>query len=198
MPALPSSLGRLLRAAALIAPGLACACSATCPDSPPWLIRDVGLVVTPVGAGARVAGGTAPLTISAPCEDAELTTDFCLGAGEYDLQLVATAYRCLPPAAMGDASCSRLADTRQDGAVVVRWRVLDAQVGQVFGRTQCHCPASLPPPCAAGDAQGAPALTPPAVRRVVKAGQIVNLDAVIIQVNTPPLAPFSDGGALPD
>jgi hypothetical protein len=40
-----------------------------------------------------------------------------------------------------------------------------------------------------------PTRTPAAVRRRARGGQIINLDAVIITVNIPPVVPAPDGGA---
>ncbi|MCS6911940.1 MAG: hypothetical protein RMK29_10485 [Myxococcales bacterium] len=111
-----------------------------CPDAPAWLIEQVRLRVVPLGPGAGVGGRTGPCFISAPCIDAELTTDFCLAAGEYELQLVAPVARLWQP---GGASLARF----------------------VF--------------------DGLQARSPPAMRRRVVPGHIVNLDAIVLGVNEP-------------
>lgn len=115
-----------------------------CPASPGWLIDEVRLSVRPLTAGAGVGGRSEPCLIPATCNDAELTTDFCLTAGDYELQLQA-------PRGALDAS---------GGAAAARF---------VFSGDQAQ--------------------TAPAVRRTVRPGEIVNLDAVLLGVNEPDPAP---------
>lgn len=52
-----------------------------CPDSPAWLVRNVQLKIT------ALDGGFGPCVITAPCSSAELSTEYCLPEGEYELQL---------------------------------------------------------------------------------------------------------------
>ena len=54
----------------------------SCPTSPPWLIRNVQLRITSVDDGHVCI-------ISKPCTDAELTTEYCLAEGLYDMQVTA-------------------------------------------------------------------------------------------------------------
>lgn len=57
----------------------------SCLDAPAWLVRNVQLHIRSVAMN-----GTRPAvdcTITAPCLDGELTTQYCLEAGAYDLQL---------------------------------------------------------------------------------------------------------------
>lgn len=72
-----------------------------CLDSPGWLVRKVQLYITK----AVPAGQTPPppCIITAPCSDGELTTNYCLEPGQYDLQLRADV-ETLPVTAMGPAA----------------------------------------------------------------------------------------------
>lgn len=54
----------------------------TCSNSAAWLIRQIQLRVTSADTGQTCV-------ITKPCTDAELTTDYCLAPGLYDLQVVA-------------------------------------------------------------------------------------------------------------
>ena len=110
-----------------------------CLLSPAWLLRKVQLHITPV----EPVGETCVVT--APCSDGELTTQYCLVPGVYDLQL--------------------------RGA-------LEAVDGDEFACAQLS------------------SVSPPAVRRVVKAGQVVNLDGIVLGVNAPPVVLSTDGGSL--
>lgn len=133
--------------APMVIDGVSCLTSSECPLSPAWQVPEVALLVTPAGPGALAAGKTTELRIPAPCAEAELTTDFCMTEGTYDLELVATAY-ALRTAAV---------DTpRFDIPAIVR--------------------------------------TPPAVRRQIRHGQIVNLDAAVIVVNVPPTTAAKSSG----
>ena len=113
-----------------------------CPETPAWLISQVLLSVRPLGDTVGVGGLRTPCVIPATCSDAELTTDFCLSAGDYELQLLA-------PRATLDTT--------------------GPEARFVFS--------------------GGQAQTAPAVRRTLRPGQIVNLDAVLLGVNEPPPAP---------
>lgn len=54
-----------------------------CPDTPAWLVRNVQLSIT------EINGNFGTCTISQPCSTGELTTEYCLPEGEYDLKLTA-------------------------------------------------------------------------------------------------------------
>jgi hypothetical protein len=54
----------------------------SCPKTPAWLIRQVQLRITPAEGGATCI-------IARPCIDAELTTEYCIKPGMYDLQVTA-------------------------------------------------------------------------------------------------------------
>ena len=54
-----------------------------CPQSPAWLVRLIQLRITPVEGGGK------PCVVVRPCTDAELTTQYCLAPGLYDLQVTA-------------------------------------------------------------------------------------------------------------
>lgn len=125
------------------AAGACLASGPQCPESPAWLIDQVRLRVRPLSDGAGVGGAGTQCFISSPCSAAELATDFCLGAGDYELQLVAAV------ASLGPAT----------GAETIFM------------------------------ASGGQARSAPAVRRTVRPGQTVNLDAVLLGVNEPPPAP---------
>jgi hypothetical protein len=167
-------------------------------------------------------------------------------------------------------------DDRDRGAVVVRWRIADASIGQLLDRGQCCCNADTAPtellqqqcvnngsaciqspawlvrnvqlhiksvptadmpsptpvdctiiaPCTDGELTTQSCLeegvfdlqltadidvdskalgqfvcsntltvSPPTVRRTVKAGQTVNLDGIVLGVNPPPVGP-ADGGTI--
>lgn len=110
-----------------------------CLDSPAWLIRNVRLHIASVSPA-----GTPPAvncTIIAACADGELTTNYCLEPGLYDLQLTAD---------------------------------IDVLAGDKADQFSCS---------------GRQTISPPVVRRSVKAGQAVNLDGIVLGVNAPPLSP---------
>jgi hypothetical protein len=54
-----------------------------CPDTPAWLVRNVQLSIK------ELSGNFGPCVISQPCSTGELTTEYCLPEGEYDLRLTA-------------------------------------------------------------------------------------------------------------
>lgn len=112
-----------------------------CPDSPAWLVRNVQLHIRSVDAPEPVN-----CTITAPCSDGELTTQYCLLAGTYDLQLQADI----------------------------------ETISKQYSQYTCSNTQTL---------------SPPTVRRSVKAGQAVNLDGIVLGVNAPPvLVTPSDAG----
>lgn len=107
-----------------------------CPDAPAWLVRNVQLHIRSVS----LPPGADPIdcTITAPCSDGELTTQYCLPAGTYDLQL------------RGDIET----------------------ISKQYSQYVCSYTQTL---------------SPPVVRRTVKAGQAVNLDGIVLGVNAPPV-----------
>jgi hypothetical protein len=54
-----------------------------CPDTPAWLVRNVQLRIE------SVSGSFGPCVVSSPCNTGELTTEYCLPEGDYDLRLSA-------------------------------------------------------------------------------------------------------------
>ena len=58
----------------------------TCLDAPAWLVRNVQLHIKSVPLMDSMPSAV-DCTITAPCQDGELTTHYCLEAGTYDLQL---------------------------------------------------------------------------------------------------------------
>lgn len=54
-----------------------------CPDTPAWLVRNVQLSIS------EISGRFGSCVISAPCSTGELTTEYCLPEGDYDLRLTA-------------------------------------------------------------------------------------------------------------
>lgn len=107
-----------------------------CPEAPAWLVRNVQLHIRSVSLTEDVQ--SIDCIITAPCLDGELTTQYCLPEGTYDLQLYADI------------------------------ETISKQYEQfVCSKTQT--------------------LSPPVVRRTVKAGQAVNLDGIVLGVNAPPV-----------
>ncbi len=114
-----------------------------CLDAPAWLVRNVQLHIRSVPKDGNPPA--VDCTITAPCLDGELTTQYCLEEGAYDLQLRADI------------------------------EVISKQFNQfVCSNTQT--------------------LSPPIVRRTVKAGQAVNLDGIVLGVNAPPITSPPDAG----
>ena len=54
-----------------------------CPDTPPWLVRNVQLQIQ------SLDGSFGPCVVSSPCNAGELTTEYCLPEGDYDLRVTA-------------------------------------------------------------------------------------------------------------
>ena len=54
-----------------------------CPDTPAWLVRNVQLEIR------SESGNFGPCVVSSPCNTGELTTEYCLPEGDYDLRLSA-------------------------------------------------------------------------------------------------------------
>ena len=54
-----------------------------CPDTPAWLVRNVQLEIQ------STTGSFGPCVVSSPCNTGELTTEYCLPEGDYDLRVTA-------------------------------------------------------------------------------------------------------------
>jgi hypothetical protein len=96
-----------------------------CATSPAWLIRQVQLRVTPAEGGETCI-------ITKPCTDAELTTEYCLAPGLYDLQLTADIDEL--DRSCGDSSAEFVCSNRQAIAPPsVRRRIIGGQAVNLDG-----------------------------------------------------------------
>ena len=125
-----------------------------CPDAADWRIPQVKLRIRRLDDQADGGTGT-DYSIDADCPAAELTTEFCLPPGSYELSLTAVAQRLVS-------------------------NPVDGGSARVWG--------------APSDQRQARVVTPAAVQRQVQAGQIVNLDVVVLGVAGRQLHGVSGGG----